>query len=335
MYRGRIVEHGADRRRAAAAAARVHAASALRRRQPRSRAAARRRGRAAAGRRRDSPHTGGTPTSPRRSSRSDPATSSGASSADELPSGADAVHAARRVRARLRGDAARGRARSATRASSCSTCTGTSRTRCAALLDELGLAVCGRHASLEEIESDLDGAGGRAAERSGRDRLVLAWIEPPATAHEADAVVARIAALADRRARSRAPARLPQPRRRAAPARRRSHRPRPAGRARRGAALLRSRPRVGVVRRGRAGGAARAPRAACAVRPRQGSRDRAASAASCPVGDGGVGYRSCCRRSEALGVEWLLVEQDEVDGPALDAVRRSFAAVTDMVGSAA
>ena len=38
---------------------------------------------------------------------------------------------------------------------------------------------------------------------------------------------------------------------------------------------------------------------------------------------------------EGLGIEWLLVEQDEVEELGLDAVRRSFAAVTDMVGSAA
>ena len=52
-----------------------------------------------------------------------------------------------------------------------------------------------------------------------------------------------------------------------------------------------------------------------------------------PVGDGDVGYRELLPAIEGLGVEWLLVEQDETDGPALDAVRRSFAAVTDMVGS--
>ena len=66
-----------------------------------------------------------------------------------------------------------------------------------ALLDELGLAVCGRHASLEAIESDLDGLAGELR-TVGSDRLVLAWIEPPATAHEADA-----SRGADRRARDR------------------------------------------------------------------------------------------------------------------------------------
>ena len=54
-----------------------------------------------------------------------------------------------------------------------------------------------------------------------------------------------------------------------------------------------------------------------------------------PVGDGDVGYRELLPALEGLGIEWLLVEQDEVEEPALDAVRRSFAAVTDMVGSPA
>jgi sugar phosphate isomerase/epimerase len=54
-----------------------------------------------------------------------------------------------------------------------------------------------------------------------------------------------------------------------------------------------------------------------------------------PVGDGDVGYREVLPAIEGLGVEWLLVEQDEVGELGLDAVRRSFAAVTGIVGSAA
>ena len=52
-----------------------------------------------------------------------------------------------------------------------------------------------------------------------------------------------------------------------------------------------------------------------------------------PVGDGDVGYRELLPAIEGLGIEWLLVEQDETEGPPLDAVRRSFAVVADMVGS--
>ena len=54
-----------------------------------------------------------------------------------------------------------------------------------------------------------------------------------------------------------------------------------------------------------------------------------------PVGDGDVGYARILPAIRDLDIEWLLVEQDETDGSALDAVRRSFAAVTTVVGSAA
>jgi hypothetical protein len=52
----------------------------------------------------------------------------------------------------------------------------------------------------------------------------------------------------------------------------------------------------------------------------------------CPVGDGGVGYE---RVVPAADVEWLVVEQDEHDGDALEAVARSYAAVTSYLGVAA
>ena len=51
-----------------------------------------------------------------------------------------------------------------------------------------------------------------------------------------------------------------------------------------------------------------------------------------PVGDGAVGYELLAPAAVAAGVEWLLVEQDETDGPALDAARRSLEALTGMLG---
>ena len=54
-----------------------------------------------------------------------------------------------------------------------------------------------------------------------------------------------------------------------------------------------------------------------------------------PVGDGDVGYANVLPAIREHGVEWLLVEQDETDGSALDAVRRSYTAVTGLVGSPA
>jgi sugar phosphate isomerase/epimerase len=202
-----------------------------------------------------------------------------------------------------------------------------------ALLDELGLAVCGRHAALDAIESDLDGLAGELR-AVGSDRLVLAWIAPPATADEADAVVARIAALAKpvrdaglRLGFHNHDAEL---------------RPLDDGRTvldrlvelgeeelffevDLGWAWFAGVEPVSLVER-------LAPRV-----PLVHVKDLAPHAEHrfVPVGDGDVGYGEVLPALEGLGVEWLLVEQDEVGELGLDAVRRSFTAVTDMVGSAA
>jgi sugar phosphate isomerase/epimerase len=45
------------------------------------------------------------------------------------------------------------------------------------------------------------------------------------------------------------------------------------------------------------------------------------------VGDGAVGYERILPAALEAGVEWLIVEQDEVDGPPFEAVQRSFDAV--------
>lgn len=50
-----------------------------------------------------------------------------------------------------------------------------------------------------------------------------------------------------------------------------------------------------------------------------------------PVGDGAVGYERVAPAAVAAGVEWLLVEQDETDGPALEAAQRSLEALKAMV----
>ena len=54
-----------------------------------------------------------------------------------------------------------------------------------------------------------------------------------------------------------------------------------------------------------------------------------------PVGDGLVGYERVAPAAVEAGAEWLLVEQDETDGPPLDAARRSFEALTAMVADVA
>jgi sugar phosphate isomerase/epimerase len=51
----------------------------------------------------------------------------------------------------------------------------------------------------------------------------------------------------------------------------------------------------------------------------------------CPVGDGAVGYERIAPAAVRTGVEWLLVEQDETAGPALEAARISFVALGSML----
>ena len=51
----------------------------------------------------------------------------------------------------------------------------------------------------------------------------------------------------------------------------------------------------------------------------------------CPVGDGSVGYERVAPAAARSGVDWLLVEQDESDGPELEAARRSLAALRLML----
>jgi len=46
-----------------------------------------------------------------------------------------------------------------------------------------------------------------------------------------------------------------------------------------------------------------------------------------PVGEGAIDYGRILPAAVDAGVEWLLVEQDETDGPALEAAERSLAAV--------
>ena len=50
-----------------------------------------------------------------------------------------------------------------------------------------------------------------------------------------------------------------------------------------------------------------------------------------PVGDGAIDYASIIPAAVEAGVEWLLVEQDETDGPTLEAAARSLAAVRRIV----
>jgi sugar phosphate isomerase/epimerase len=202
-----------------------------------------------------------------------------------------------------------------------------------ALLAELGLEVCGRHAGLEAIENGLDELSVELREL-GSDRLVLAWIPPPGSSGEAERVVERINEAAERV--------------RAAGLRLGFHnhdgelRVLDDGRTvldrlleldqellfleiDLGWAWFAGVDPVDLVARM----AQRAP--LVHVKDLVG----ASEPRFVPVGDGDVGYADILPAIQELGVEWLLVEQDETDGAGLDAVRRSYAAVAGAVGSRA
>ena len=190
-------------------------------------------------------------------------------------------------------------------------------------LDELGLAVCSRHAGLEAIESQLPEL---AAECTvfGHDRLVLSWIEAPASADAAAAMAERLGEIA----------------RRAAGLGLRlgfhNHdgevRPLDGGASFLDELLARDdvflELDLGWVWYGGADPVALLDRARgrCPLvhvkdfASREGREFR-------PVGDGAIDYAAIVPAAVEAGVEWLLVEQDETEGPALDAVARSLAAV--------
>ncbi len=100
--------------------------------------------------------------------------------------------------------------RSATRASSCSTCTGTSRRASPAGSQELGLVAVARHARLETIETELPELAAEA-QLLGWRRLVVSWVDP---AELDTSTLARIADAATAVAEAGPRARVPQPRRR-------------------------------------------------------------------------------------------------------------------------
>jgi sugar phosphate isomerase/epimerase len=193
-------------------------------------------------------------------------------------------------------------------------------------LDELGLAVAGRHASLTALGSDLDQLA-EDAELLGSNRVVLSWIDPPSSAADARSIVE----LLTRSAEEVAACGLEL-------------------------GFHNHWGELEVLDDGRrlfddllevpiffeldlgwawwAGvdpvelldlAAGRIPLVHVKDFPARGERT------FCPVGDGNVGYERVAPAAVARGVEWLLVEQDETDGSSLDAAARSFHALTGML----
>lgn len=183
------------------------------------------------------------------------------------------------------------------------------------LLDELGLAVAGRHigldvdvASLEEEMSVL-----------GCDRVAVAWIDPPSSTAERDAAVERIALLA-----AATELRLGFHNHWAE-----------VRRFEDGASLLELLPASVWLELdlGWAWHAGESP-----LRLLEWARGRTPlvhlkdlrsreTREFVPVGEGGVGYDAVVPRALELGVEWLIVEQDELDRPWLEALERSLSCV--------
>jgi sugar phosphate isomerase/epimerase len=199
-------------------------------------------------------------------------------------------------------------------------------------LDRDGLAVCGLHATLDAIEADLPGLAA-TAKALGTTRLVVSWVSPPTSAAEGTRILGRLAEAAsaarneglslgfhnhdgELRAFGEEPPLLEQ--------------------------LLTGLPELFLeLDLGWAWYAAVDP---AALVTRAGARSplvhikdfRTRDEPSyCPVGDGAVGYDVVAPAAVAAGADWLLVEQDEVDGPELAAAARSLQALTTFLARAA
>ena len=184
-----------------------------------------------------------------------------------------------------------------------------------ALLDELGLAVAGRHVGLD-VDPDALAAEMRTL---GCDRVAVAWIEPPETIEQRETAVTRIAELSGRLDLQ-------------------------VGfhnhwaelhRFEDGASLLERLPETVWLELdlGWAWHAGESP-----LRLLEWARGRTplvhlkdfrsrGTREFVPVGEGAVGYDAIVPRALELGVEWLLVEQDELDRPWTEALARSLEAV--------
>jgi len=184
-------------------------------------------------------------------------------------------------------------------------------------LGGLGLPACGRHASLDAVESQLDELAEEASAIGWR-RLVVSWLDPSQLGDESlQRLAAAARAAADRglelgfhnhdaEVREGFLDRLP---------------PEVFLELDAGWAWWAGADPVDLLGRG--------PLVHVKDFRTRGERS------FCPVGDGAVGYERVAPAAVRAGVEWLLVEQDETDGPELDAARRSLVALELMLEEAA
>ncbi|MGH3071438.1 MAG: sugar phosphate isomerase/epimerase family protein [Gaiellaceae bacterium] len=198
----------------------------------------------------------------------------------------------------------------------------------AEMLAETGLVACGRHASLEAIESDLPSLAAEALELGWR-RLVVSWVDPGSLGAP---LAARLEAAAGAAAAHGLELGF------------HNHDaevgPRAGGRSFLDE-LLAGEKLFLELDLGWAWYAGVDPvtllRSARGRSPLVHIKDfRSREPQSfAPVGDGAVGYERVAPAAVEAGAEWLLVEQDETDGSSLDAARRSLEALSAMLGVAA
>jgi sugar phosphate isomerase/epimerase len=197
-----------------------------------------------------------------------------------------------------------------------------------ALLDAHGLAVCGRHIGLEAAEDDLGGLAGELA-ALGTDRLVVAWIEPPRTPAAADAAVARLVRAAERAAD--AGLRLGFHNHEAEVAAQAD------GRSLLDLLLATDGGPFLELDLGWAWYAGADPMALVATAggraPLVHVKDmrRDGGPVHVPLGRGDVDYQGLAEAAARAEVEWLIVEQDETDGDAFEAVAESLARLRSLV----
>jgi sugar phosphate isomerase/epimerase len=196
-------------------------------------------------------------------------------------------------------------------------------------LDGFGLLAVGRHAGLDAFEADLP-ALAEELRTLGCDRIALSWIDPPESSDDARAAVARIAEVAQRTTEHGLRFGF------------HNHwselaelddgdtvldklRALPAG-------LVWLELDLGWVWEAGVDPVAELERTAgrCPLVHIKDFRARG-TRLDCPVGDGEVGYDRVLPAAVDVGAEWLVVEQDNPDAPALAAVERSFRAVEQML----
>jgi sugar phosphate isomerase/epimerase len=192
-------------------------------------------------------------------------------------------------------------------------------------LRDLGLEACSRHVGLDALE-DLDSAAAEAA-ALGVGRLVVSWVDPEIVRGEPEALADRIAdaaALVDERGLSLGY---------------HNHDAEvlPLGGGGAFLELLLARNVFLEPDLGWAWWAGSDPvalleraRGRCPLVHVKDFQARGVRA-FCPVGDGAIDYARVAPAAVEAGAEWLIVEQDESDGPPLDDAERSLEALRRML----